>query len=83
MKILLFVIAVVVLLWLLRGGMNRRAGGGDAPGAAPRSDAPQPIVACAQCGVHLPSNEALPGKGGVFCGDAHRNAFEKEHAARS
>ena len=82
MKILLFVIAVVVLLWLLRGGMNRRSGG-NAAAAPPRGEAPQPIVACAQCGVHLPSNEALPGKGGVFCGDAHRAAFEKEHAARS
>jgi len=83
LKILLFVIAVVVLLWLLRGGMNRRSGGGGAPTAPPRGDSPQQIVACAQCGMHLPSNEALPGKGGVFCGDAHRTTFEKEHAARS
>lgn len=83
MKILLFVIAVVVLLWLLRGGMNQRPRSGDAPAAPPRDEAPQQIVACAQCGVHLPSNEALPGKGGVFCGDAHRTAFEKEHTARS
>jgi uncharacterized protein len=37
------------------------------------------MLACAQCGVHLPANEALPGRGGVFCGDAHRSAFEAAH----
>ena len=36
------------------------------------------MIACAYCGVHLPRDEALPGRGGVFCGDAHRAAFEKE-----
>ena len=35
------------------------------------------MIACAQCGVHLPRDEALPGRGGVFCGDAHRAAFEQ------
>ncbi len=75
MKIALFLIAVVVLLWLLRGSFGRRGGAA----ARPRSD-PKPIVACMQCGVHLPSDEALPGQGGVFCGEAHRVAFEKAHA---
>ena len=80
MKILLFLVAVFVLLWLLKGGTSRRTGGAGAP--PPAAGQPQTIVACAQCGVHLPSNEALPGKGGVFCGDAHRAAFEKDRAAR-
>jgi len=72
MKILLFLVVVFVLLWLLRGTTSRRRGGGVRP---PR--APQTMVACAHCGVHLPRHEALPGRGGVFCGDAHRTAFEK------
>jgi uncharacterized protein len=33
--------------------------------------------------VHLPRDEALPGRGGVFCGDAHRAAFEKGRARES
>jgi uncharacterized protein len=37
------------------------------------------MLACAQCGAHLPRDEALPGKGGVFCGDVHRAAFERAH----
>jgi uncharacterized protein len=79
MKILLFVIAVVVLLWLLRGATGRRGNGGGSAKSPPPT-APQPVIACAYCGVHLPRDEALPGRGGVFCGDAHRTAFEKDQA---
>jgi uncharacterized protein len=78
-KIVFFLIAVFVLLWLLRGGMSRRA----RPAEAPRSASPQPMLACAECGVHLPRDEALPGRGGVFCGEAHRAAFESAHPERS
>ena len=79
MKILLFLIAVVVLLWLLKGTTTRRRnGGGNAK--SPPPTAPQPVIACAYCGVHLPRDEALPGRGGVFCGDAHRTAFENDQA---
>ena len=78
MKIFLFLIAVFLLLWLLRGGQRRRTP--PPPTAQQRTLAePQPMLACAQCGVHLPRDEALPGKGGVFCGDAHRAAFEQAH----
>ena len=72
MKILLFLVAVVVLLWLLRGAVGRRR-----RDVRPPPRAPQEMIACAHCGVHLPRDEALPGRGGVFCGDAHRAAFEK------
>ena len=78
MKIVVFLIAVVVLLWLLRGATTRRRSN---PGAA-RPPAPQPMIACAYCGVHLPRDEALPGRGGVFCGDAHRAAFEEAQARK-
>ena len=78
MKILLFLVAVFVLLWLLRGAGSRRSAG-TARTRPPR--APQEMVACAQCGVHLPRDEALPGRGGVFCGEAHRAAYEREHPA--
>ena len=74
MKFALAVVAIVVLLWLLRGTFNRRV---KPPPAKPKN--PLPMLACAQCGVHLPANEALPGRGGVFCGDAHRSAFEAAH----
>lgn len=75
MKIILFTIAVVVLLWLLRRSF-RQVGGRRPEAPLPP---PQPMLACAQCGLHLPVGEALPGRGGVFCGDAHRADFERAH----
>jgi len=76
MKILLFLVVVFFLLWLLRKGISRRP-----PSSGPRDPAaaPKPMLACAQCGVHLPRDEALPGRGGVFCGEAHRAAYEQTH----
>jgi uncharacterized protein len=78
MKILLFLVAVFVLLWLLRGTTARRF----PPRRGPAPLAPQPMMACAYCGVHLPRDEALPGRGGVFCGDAHRTAYEQAQAKK-
>ena len=77
MKFILLLIAVFVLLWLLRGGLRRRK----SPPASASSEPvrPLPMLACAQCGIHLPVSEALPGRGGVFCGEAHRAAFEQAH----
>lgn len=50
-----------------------------APGMPADSDAaPQTMLSCAHCGLHLPRDEALPGKGGVFCSAAHRAAFEAQ-----
>ena len=77
MKFILVILAFVVLLWLLRGTFGR--GRPPSPSRAPGMDRPQPMLACAQCGIHLPLDEALPGRGGVFCSDAHRAVFEKAH----
>jgi uncharacterized protein len=79
MKIVVFLVAVVLLLWLLRKSARRRAPPPPPPGAATEV---QPMLACVQCGVHLPRDEALPGRGGVFCGEAHRSAYEQAHPDR-
>ena len=79
MKFLLLLIAVGVLFWLLRGSLRRvrpPQAGKPAPPAEPKA-----MQQCAQCGLHLPRDEALPGQGGVFCGEAHRSAFEATHRA--
>ena len=78
MKFLLLLIAVFVLLWLLRASLRR--GRRPPPASKPATpDSPQPMLSCAHCGLHLPRDEALPGRGGVFCGAAHRTAFEQAH----
>lgn len=33
---------------------------------------PQVMVACAHCGTHLPSSEALPARGVFYCSAEHR-----------
>ena len=76
MKFALLLLAVLALLWLLRGS---RRGAPPVVKKPPPTTAPQKMLACAHCGMHLPRDDALPGRGGVFCGDAHRQAFELAH----
>lgn len=84
MKLVLFAIAVVALLWLLKGTLASWRGDRPARRAEPPPKAgAQPMLRCAECGLHLPRDEALPGKGGVFCSDAHRAAHEARLADRS
>ena len=75
MKIVLVILAVAILLWLIFGG-RKRTKGGSAPGRT-RASAPQPMIACAYCGVHLPREDALVDGDAAFCGREHRIAFER------
>ena len=74
MKFALLILANVALAWLLRGTLRRRVPP-PAPGTTGKPADVQPMVACAHCGVLIPGNEALPGRGAVFCSSAHRDAF--------
>jgi uncharacterized protein len=58
------------------GGAGQASGGGDAEPAgrgARRPDAPELMMQCAVCGVHLPGSEARFAGGRVYCSDAHRD----------
>jgi uncharacterized protein len=84
-KFIVLLAVVFLIVWLVRGGRPGRSV--PPPPSAPpppanAAAAPDTIVSCAQCGLHLPKTDALPGRGGVFCGEAHRSAFEREHAPR-
>ncbi|WP_104012450.1 PP0621 family protein [Burkholderia anthinoferrum] len=65
-----------------RGG--RGTGNGGAPGAGaarPNGDArslPEPMVRCAECGVHAPKGDAIAASGEYFCSAEHA----QRHAAR-
>ena len=45
------------------------------PDGDKRLHAPEPIVRCARCGVHLPASEAVHDGQTVFCSAAHRDAY--------
>lgn len=37
-----------------------------------KAAAPTEMVACARCGLHLSAKDAVAGRHGVYCGEAHR-----------
>jgi len=77
----LFLLLVLALVFYGLGAKRSRPRDGDeaARPKAPPPAPPQSMVACAQCGVHLPAQDALPGRGGQFCSAGHRAAFEARH----
>jgi len=70
-KLALLLLAVIAaVLWF------RHKTGAAANRAKPTPPATvERMVACAQCGVHLPANDALCDKAGrAYCGQAHLDA---------
>jgi uncharacterized protein len=65
-KIFLFVVLALVVYAVFKGAAasKRRR--------PPNSKAPERMVTCAQCGVHLPESEALEDSGRFFCSEDHR-----------
>lgn len=78
MKFLLMLALLAAVFYALgakRSGPGRKREGQDSP-PPPPPPSPQAMLRCAECGLHLPADEALPGRGGVFCTAAHRASFE-------
>lgn len=94
-QILLLILLFFAGSWLARklrqaqGHAQARTGRGagydSAPGAGaarPNGDArslPEPMVRCAECGVHAPKGEAVAAGGDYFCSAEHA----QRHAARA
>ena len=71
--LLLLVLAAVVFFLGVKRSRPREPESRSKPTPAAQ---PKAMLRCAECGMHLPADEALPGKGGVFCSTGHRNSFE-------
>jgi uncharacterized protein len=59
-----------------RGGADASGAARDgdrAPGGGERIPAPESMMQCSVCGVHLPASEARFARGRVYCSDAHRD----------
>ncbi len=75
MKFIVLLVVILAVIWFARKGSRRAVSAREKTPLPPRED----MVACSQCGLHLPRSEGLPGRGGVFCSDAHRAEFERAH----
>lgn len=71
MKYLLWLAVILLVWWAYR---RTRASGTPTDAPAPTAAAPQEMVTCAHCGIHLPHDEAVAGTRGQYCGAAHRSA---------
>lgn len=72
MSRLLFLLAVIIVVYLLLKSYRRQSPKQDAPTKA------EEMVRCAQCGVHLPKSESILAGGNFYCSDAHR----REHNSK-
>ena len=72
MKALLFLVVVLVGVWWWRS--RQATGDKEMPEDAPAP--PLDMVRCAQCGMHIPSVEAVQGKQGPYCSQEHLKQLE-------
>ena len=75
MKYLIVIALVLGVFWLWR--QNRQVDKNAARPAPPRTPSgatrsATEMVACDFCHIHLPRSEALIGRKGIYCSDAHR-----------
>jgi uncharacterized protein len=75
MKYLLLLVLLAAFFFFL-GVKRSRPREPESRSKPPSPAVPKAMLRCAECGMHLPADEALPGKGGVFCSTGHRNSFE-------
>jgi uncharacterized protein len=59
-------------------GAARSANGGASasPGASPKGALPEPMVRCAECGVHAPRSESIKVGARSFCSSEHARAYD-------
>jgi uncharacterized protein len=79
MKYLIWLVIVFAGIWWLR--QQRQTTSGDTPekttqATRPKHGGPQVMVPCAHCGAHVPEADAVQGKQGLYCSEAHRQRQE-------
>jgi uncharacterized protein len=72
-------VVVAVALWLVWRLVRTALPGPDA--AQRRVRGPERMEKCAFCEVHVPASETVHRGGRCFCGEAHADAYEREHGS--
>ena len=65
-KLIFLVLAVVIVWWVLKGIGKARKNS-----ERPPNPAPEDMVRCTHCGVHLPRSESHVSSGKFFCSEEH------------
>ncbi|WP_291009700.1 PP0621 family protein [Hydrogenophaga sp.] len=75
MKYLLVIAVVLVAFYVWRSGRQAER---QAPPPRARKPLPKPgiMVACKECGTHLPESESISGRLGPYCCPEHREQRE-------
>lgn len=82
MKYLLVLIVIIIAVGVWRNQRRaearerRQAAAPRHPGSAPLP-APQDMVECAHCGLHLPRSEAIEAAGQSYCSAEHRTLAQR------
>lgn len=66
-RLLFWIALITAAVWLWRRLKRPIA----AHKTTPNDDAPAPMVRCAQCGVHVPQQQALSADNRWYCSQAH------------
>lgn len=70
LRLIIIALAVWIVIVLIRNARNRKQVSDRRP-----ADKVENMVSCAQCGVHLPENEAIRDGDRYFCSKEHRKEF--------
>ena len=68
----LLLLALGIVVYLIVSRMRREGNPAETTRKPPPPAAPEDMVRCAVCGVHLPRSESFTSRGRFFCTDEHR-----------
>ncbi|MBX3654734.1 MAG: hypothetical protein KF686_11175 [Ramlibacter sp.] len=75
MKFILVLLVIVIAVFVWRSNRRDSLGSRSAARPAPPG-APQDMVRCPVCALHLPRADARVGRRGPYCSDEHRQQAE-------
>jgi uncharacterized protein len=76
MKYLLVLLVLVVAFWLWRNNRRSEQQAHTPPRSQPPAASPVAMIACSQCGTHVPQAEVIEGVQGRYCCPEHRRQHE-------
>lgn len=78
MKYLILLLVIVLAIWAFK---RSRRDNTPTPQKPTPPASPSNMVSCAQCGIHLPLDEAVTGTKGLYCTTEHRAAAQDRNPA--